>query len=206
MTTEDARRQMERFFRAQDGDDFALTPHFVRLLAAGEPVAADRLAAEADWRVDRVNERLDTDPSVERDDEGRIVGLGLTLRPTPHTFTFDGRTLFGWCATDVLIAPVLLGRPGVAESTCPATGQRIRAEVTPEAVLRVDPQDAVVSEIRPDHRGANVRTEVCNLGHFFSSREAAAGWLAQHPEGLVNSVAEDFEGHRQTFAEFGSTA
>jgi alkylmercury lyase len=33
----------------------------------------------------------------------------------------------------------MLGRPGVVESVCPATGQPVRVELTPDRVLSVDP-------------------------------------------------------------------
>jgi hypothetical protein len=38
--------------------------------------------------------------------------------------------------------------------------------------------------------------EVCALGGFFASNEAAADWLAAHPEGMVHSVEEDFRLHK----------
>lgn len=124
-----------------------------------------------------------------------MVGLGLSLRPTPHRFTFDGRTVYGWCATDTPAFPVILGRAGVIESTCPATGRPIRVGVTREGVTNVDPSGAVVSLVRPDQTG-NIR-DACNLGRFYASREAAAGWLAAHPEGWVQSVDDDFQLHRE---------
>jgi alkylmercury lyase len=46
---------------------------------------------------------------------------------------------------------VLLDKSGIVESVCPATRTRIRIEVTPDGVRPVDPPDAVVSEVRPDH-------------------------------------------------------
>lgn len=131
------------------------------------------------------------------------MGFGMTLRPTPHHFTFDGRIVFGWCASDALMFSVLLDTPGIVESTCPVSGQRIRADVTPRALLLVDPPDAVVSEVRPSERVGDVRADICAVGHFFSSREMAAGWLAQYPQGLLNSVAEDFDIHRQMMVELG---
>lgn len=86
---------------------------------------------------------------MERDERGRLVGFGLTLHPTPHAFTSDRRTLYAWCATDALQFPGSLDRAGVVESTCPATGTRIRVELTRTEVLDVDPPEAVVSKVRP---------------------------------------------------------
>jgi alkylmercury lyase len=115
----------------------------------------------------------------------RLVGFGLTLRPTPHRFTFDSRTVFAWCASDALMIPVIIGRSGIVESPCLATGQQIRVQVTPERVEKVDPPTAVVSLARPD-RIDDIRTEVYALGSFFASPDAAAEWLAAHPQGTVS--------------------
>ena len=180
-----------------------LVPELARLLAEGRPVSIEQLAAAGGWNVEQVRRSLSRQPSVEWDEQQRLVGFGLTLRPTPHKFIFDDRTVYGWCATDVLVFPVVLGKPGIAESRCPETGRLIRAELTPDAVVRVDPPEAVVSEVRPTETVADVRVAMCNLGHFFSSRDAAEAWLAQHPEGRLNSVVEDFNIHRQAMVELG---
>jgi alkylmercury lyase len=153
--------------------------------------------------VQDVDAALRRHPGVDWDEHGRLVGFGLTLRPTPHRFTFDGRTVFGFCASDALSFPVVLGRSGVVESTCPSTEQPIRVGVTPERVEWVDPSSAVVSLVRPGDRVDDVRAEICALGHFFASREAAAEWLAAHPEGMVHSVEEDYYLHREVVEELG---
>ena len=69
-----------------------LAPHAIRLLAEGEPVEIERLAAASGWPPDAVQAALDEQTSAERDDRGRLVGLALTLRPTRHRFTVDART------------------------------------------------------------------------------------------------------------------
>lgn len=181
---------------------FQAIPHMLRLLAEGRPVTLDRLATASSLPVQAIEAALRQQPGTDWDDQGRLLGFGLTLRPTPHRFTFDGRTVFGWCATDALMFPVALGTPGTVESTCPATGRLIKVEVTPERVESVDPSSAVVSLVRPD-RVDDVRTEVCALGSFFASREAAAEWLTAHPEGMVSSVEEDFRLHREIMGKIG---
>jgi alkylmercury lyase len=74
--------------------------------------------------------------------------------------------------------------------------------VTPERVEKVDPSGAVVSLVRPDSFD-DVRGEICALGLFFASREAAAEWLAAHPDGMVHTIEEDFELHREVMEKFG---
>ena len=182
---------------------FRVAPHAYRLLAEGQPVTLERLAAVSSVPVQDVEAALRQQPGTDWDDHGRLLGFGLTLRSTPHRFTFDdGRTVFAWCASDALTFPVVVGRSGTLESTCPTTARQIRVDLTPDRVEKVDPSSAVVSLVRPD-KVDNVRTEVCALGSFFASREAAAEWLAAYPEGLVHSVQEDFQLHREIMKKIG---
>jgi len=180
-----------------------LFPHAIRLLANGEPVALERLAAAAGWSVEAVEVALDDQTSAERDDQGRLVGLALTLRPTPHRFTVDGRGLFAWCASDTLMLPVVIGRPAVVESTCPHTGQPIRVEVGPDGVQRVEPPTAVVSAARPMGELADVRADICIHGHFFSSIGATTSWSEAHPGGHVVPVGEAFRLDRAVIERLG---
>ena len=190
--------QRERF------PGFELVPHIQRLLVEGEPVALEQLAEAASWQVKDVEAALLQHPGVDWDGQGRLVGFGLTLRPTPHRFTFDGRTVYGFCASDALQFPVVLGRPGVVESTCPATGRSIRVEVTPERVERVDPPSAMVSLVRPATFD-DIRSAGCDLGHFYASPEAAAAWQAAYG-GTVHSVEEEFLQTRQMMERVGWAA
>jgi alkylmercury lyase len=180
-----------------------LLPHAIRLLSDGEPVALERLAEAAGWTLEAVEAGLAAQTSAERDDQGRLVGLGLTLRPTTHRFTVGGRALFAWCASDTLMLPVVLGRPALVESTCPQTGLTIRIEVTPDGVEQVDPAGAVVSAVRPPGQLADVRADTCDHGHFFSSRAASAAWTDAHPDGFVYPVEEAFRLDRQVIKQLG---
>jgi alkylmercury lyase len=99
--------------------------------------------------------------------------------------------------------PVILGRPGIVESTCPATGQAIRLEVTPDGAERLDPPDVVVSAVRPTGALADVRASTCQLGHFFSSRAAATQWADEHPDGYIIPVEEAFRLDRAVIKQLG---
>ena len=136
---------------------------------------------------------LRAQPGTDWDDDGRVVGFGLTLRPTPHRFVVDGQVLYTWCATDTLIFPAILGRPANVESRCPVTAGRIRLEVAPDGVVSVDPPLTVVSQVHPAEVVDDIRGVVCRHGHFFSSAEAARDWAAEHTEGAVLPVADAFD-------------
>ncbi|GAB3740337.1 hypothetical protein GCM10028864_04010 [Microlunatus parietis] len=70
-------------------------------------------------------------------------------------------------------------------------------------MISVDPPTAVVSKIRPDQPVADVRAEICNLGNFFASLEAATGWQNANPNGLLASVADDYAITRQAMIKLG---
>lgn len=181
-------------------------PTLYRLLAAGQPVTVERLADETKASAHALRAELTRHPGTDWDEHGRIVGFNLTLRPTPHKFTFDGRTVYAFCADGALELPVVLGRPGVVESPCRATGRAVRVEVTPTAVVGVDPPQAVVSKVRPTVAVADVRRDICGLGHFFSSPQAAADWLTDTPQGTVDPVDDEYEVIRQAMAALGWAA
>jgi alkylmercury lyase len=187
----------------RDVEGQELLPHAIRLLSDGEPVALERLAAASGLSVEAVQSALDEQASAERDDAGRLVGFALTLRPTSHRYTVGGRTLYAWCASDALMFPVILGEPGVVESTCPQTGHPIRIELTPDGVERLDPPGAVLSAVRPTGRLADVRAATCQFGHFFGSRAAATQWAEEHPDGHIHAVDEAFRLDREVIEQLG---
>ncbi len=184
-------------------EGFEAFPHLVRLLARGEPLAISGIAEFAQRPAIEVERVLRAQRGTDWDDEGRLVGFGLTLRPTDHRYIVDGRTLYTWCATDTLLFTLILGVGAVAESTCPATGQPIRVELDPNAVTSVEPREAVISERCQRAEVANLRSEVCDEGHFYASWAAAQRWADEHPEGEVLSVTDAFERCRQACQELG---
>jgi alkylmercury lyase len=113
----------------------------LRLLSRGEPVTIAELAAAAAHPTDHVQRAIAGWNDTAYDQEGRIVGWGLTLRPTPHRFNVDGKQLYAWCALDTLFFPAVIGRAARIESLCAATGIAIR--------LTVDPTEGVAHSTRP---------------------------------------------------------
>lgn len=160
------------------------------LLARGEPVSPCDVASATGLPADEIRCALGDLADLETDEHGRIVGYGLTLRPTPHRFTVEGRQLYTWCALDTLVFPALLGQAASVESPCHATGTPIRVEVDPSAgVTSVEPPAAVVSIVTPESP-TSIRTAFCNQVHFFSSRQEAQPWLKDHPGASIHPVAE----------------
>jgi alkylmercury lyase len=168
-----------------------IIPPTLALLARGKPASLEEIAATSAKSPEEVRAALDRFPSAEWDEQGRVVGLGLTLQLTPHRLETEGRTLFAWCALDALLFPALLGRPANIESPCRGTGELVHIEVTSAGIEVVEPTAAVVS-IAAARDLANFRRISCNNAHFFSSPEAASRWLEKHPEATILSVEDAF--------------
>lgn len=169
-----------------------MLPALLRLLARGRPVSPDEIAAATGKRPEDVRNTLASMPDAETDDQGNLVGMGLTLRPTPHRFGLGERQLYAWCALDTLMYPLLLREPAIVESPCRATGQTIRIELDLEGVRAIEPAGAVVSIVVPEDC-LSIRASFCNEVHFFRSRKAATGWLSHHPGAFVLTVSEAFD-------------
>lgn len=184
-------------------EGFELVPNIVRALAHGRPVATEEIAASAHLPNADVDRLLRSQSGTEWDEDGRLVGFGLTPRPTEHRFIVGDKTLYTWCATDTLFFTVILGASTIVESTCPSTGELIRIELTPDAIVSVTPKEAVVSQRHHDELLPDIRSDICDHGHFFSSPIAAKTWAAEHPEGEVLSVADAFDHGRAACAELG---
>lgn len=185
------------------GSPLELVPAAVTLLADGEPVELARLADAAGWPVASVRAALAGLSGADWDEAGRLAGLGLTLRPTPHRFILRGHTLFTWCAMDTLLFPLILDEAAQVISTCPATRQPVSLTVSADGVSALAPAGAVVSEAGVTVSGtgaagtvADVRSQVCDNGHFFVSAAAAAEWQARNPGGSVRPVAAAFAAAR----------
>ena len=160
-------------------------------LTAGEPVDVARVADRADAPAEEVLDFLRGSPAEL--DRGRLVGFGLTLRPTPHRVELGGRTLYTWCTPDTLELPMLLGQPVRVESRCFATGEPVRVEVDPAGVRELEPDEAVLSMVLPVVCMSDFRQKLCDEQHFFSSATAAAGWHADRPKAIVVPVRSGFE-------------
>jgi alkylmercury lyase len=168
-------------------DDLPLCHALIRLLAAGQPLSHAELAQVTGLAPEHLSNRL-AQMDLDYDDAGRVIGAGLTLRPTPHRFEIGGRHLFTWCALDALMYPGLLSETVRVESLCRATGQPVTVTVTQGGMTAVDPPDAVVSIVVPEP-GQPPRLAFCGEVHFFASAYAAKGWLAERPQAQVVPVA-----------------
>lgn len=178
---------------AGTGDKARVLRVALRLLAAREPITLTQLA-EASGVAETALQQATASSDIEYDDQGRIVGWGLTSTPTPHKFTVDGKQLYTWCAPDTLIFPTVIGRRALVESRCPTTGTTIQLTVDPGTGVRdVQPATAVVSIVDPNEVDTSaVRATLCDPQHFFATADAARDWQSRYPGLTVLPVAEAY--------------
>jgi len=169
-------------------DKIGLFHHLLRLLAKGNPVSVDQVAATLHLSLSDIAAALGKLRNVEFDQGGNIVGAGITLNPTRHRFEVNGQMLFTWCAMDTLIFPMILNQTAHVTSTCPATGAMIRLTVAPLGVERLEPADAVVSLPRLSGACCDVRADFCDQVHFFNSSDSGSAWLSERPGATLLSV------------------
>jgi alkylmercury lyase len=145
----------------------------VKLSKAGKhPIAITRLAAAVGLDPGEARRLADmTGFSVK----GDLVRLDAA--PGTATGALQG------AAAGLFILSLATGERVHGVSTCPATGTRIRVDVTPEAA-QVDPPSAVIV-ITDMNLDFDQQESV-----FFASQEAAGDWVARNPGGRVYLVSE----------------
>ncbi len=166
-------------------------------LIKGNPLSTGELARQLQISTEKMNKIIETFHNIERDEKGRIVGLGgFTLQPTRHRCRMDGEEFYVWCAGDSLGFPVLLNKTMQIESVCYATEETINLTVTPHSVKHVSPGQAVVSVIVPDDLPKDIRGFYCNRVNYFKSHKLAEDWLSENKDGIILPVSEAFDHYR----------
>jgi alkylmercury lyase len=165
--------------------------HIMHLMAEiGQPLAPASLATHLQMSQENLTAHLARVPDIEFDEQGNIVGWGITLLPTHHQFRLHEHQLFTWCAFDTVLFPPLLQVEVQVQSKCSASGRSITFLATPEGIEDLTPATSVLSLILPAERCDCIRGTFCQHSLFFQSEEAATPWMALHPEAMLLSVAE----------------
>src|SRR5690348_11370345 len=95
------------------------------LVETGQPVSLMHLDTRLQMSQEKLTAYLARIPGAELDEQGHIVGWGITLLPTQHLFRLKECPLFTWCAFDTVLFPPLLQVEASVQSRCSATNQPI---------------------------------------------------------------------------------
>lgn len=176
--------------------DFRLTVRTMQTLAKGKPVSPEQLAEIWEVPLEQVRSVLAGAVAAGRaeiDSQGDLVGGILSLNPTPHRISMDGKQLYAWCAYDAIYAPGVVGKTAEISSQDPVSGDPIRIIITPDGVTEVQPEDTVVSVVggESDMRGGP-KSPRCIQMLFFGSRETADKWLQGRHDVSILTVEEVF--------------
>ena len=156
---------------------------FEMLLNSGKRFSPESLSKSKGVEMSEVSERIMTLQRaglVQLDEDGYIVGAGgLTLTPTKHEMSINGRTFWGWCAFDVLGIFGALQAPGSARSVDPSTNEHFEVNFA-----RGVPQDTDLAIYVEDPvAGHSIRDGWCSKVNFFRSRAAAEAWVDGNTSG-----------------------
>lgn len=171
-------------------------------IASGKPISVEEFAVQIGrtLKESKVLFRGMRLSGADFDDEGRLVGNALTMRPTQYLIRVDDQILYAWCALDTLFIPGLIGKTAEIRSSSPATGQLINLTVSPSGVEDVDPAEAVVSVVIPGVSNAcepgqpgGAQGAVCSSMHFFASHKEAEDYLGKETDVSILAVAEASE-------------
>jgi alkylmercury lyase len=160
-------------------------------VARGKPIEKTALAAALHLSLEKLEQRLVRLPDLEYDQQGHIVGWGITLVPTRHRFQIHGQELFTWCAFDTVFYPPRLRVEAQVQSLCPVTCRAISFVATPDGNVRNLIQDSgVLSLIIPTEQRNYGRAGFCERSLFFWDEQAASSFLKTHPEAILLSIEE----------------
>lgn len=175
-------------------DQSTFCRQLMQLLAErAQPVSLEEIATSLYVSVEEIAATVRQIPDLEFDAAGNLVGMGLSLVPTPHQFFLQDRRMFTWCAFDTLTYPVVLQQEARVESRCLVTGTPIRQLVTPFRIASLDPSSAVISLPIPKATTCCDRSSFCNHGHFFCAPQVASPFLSAHPDALLLPVADAYQ-------------
>lgn len=159
----------------------------INLIANGTPVTPAALAEATGTSIEKITDDIENARREGAEvEDGAIVGLALTLRPTEHLFRVRGNDLYTWCGFDALFIPIIVGERAEVTSTCPVTSADIQLTVEPDGtVSAASPGSVVVGivghEVTSCCAVAGPQSEICSQMPFFASRQASERWLADHP-------------------------
>jgi alkylmercury lyase len=174
----------------------------LRLLAEGEPVSAEMVAAKLGIPADIAQLVFEASRGKgEWDEEGRLIGSALTLVPTQHRFRIRDRDLYAWCAHDTILLPGLLGTVAEVESPDPLNGDQINLLIGPQGPETYSPRSAVITVLQAAGPATGPESAVCTNSMFFSTRESAEEWSRDRSGVAILRIEDAFAQVKQNLLD-----
>ncbi len=175
-----------------------LTLALYRRLGEGLPVYRTALAKWLSLSPAGVDTLLNDLPrsTIDFDAAGAITAYGgLSLIPANHKLKAGSKELYTWCVFDALFLPEILNKSAKVSTCCPATGETIEIEMTPQAIISSRPSKPVMSIIAPDSAACceNLRGAFCNHVNLFVDDRAFRDWAADRTDVAYVSLEEAHE-------------
>lgn len=171
---------------------------FASLLATGEPVSGETIAADLGTSaaaVEAAIEALGAAGWVDRDEGGRITGAaGLSLSDGPHRVQISGREFRTWCAYDALGIPAALGVDATATTFCGVCNATLTVPID-----RGEPEGRQMLWMSAG--GDDLRADFCTPTVLLCSEEHGREWgRRQADNGRLLALATAADEGRQRWA------
>ena len=182
MSSKDVKELANNWIEVFQTDQEALKDAFklMILLLDGKPLSSSQIADKLQISEDEAASILNRvrPYGAEFNEEGKFVGYGLTLNPTPHSYKVNGHIFYTWCAPDSVIFPLWFHHTALIESPDPISGKKVSLTISDKGIEKVEPSSAVVSSRFKGAVFSNVRGSVWYYGHFFESYDTASKYAS----------------------------
>ncbi len=173
------------------------------LLQTGKPAPVDHLATKMNTTTDVISSCIDKllrIGHIRLDSERLVVGaVGLSVSPTTHEISIDGKRFWAWCAFDVIGIFGALRASGFVRSLDPSSNEILRLEF-----IKGVPQDKSLTVLMADLPGDSfVCDDWCSKVNFFISVQSAQAWSqANGMNGSVISVGNLVPVAKEVWSKF----
>jgi len=167
-----------------------------QLLAEGSSVSIDQIAKKINQSPQETEQLLATWTGVSINEQQLIDGFwGVSTKETSHQFSINQKTLYTWCAWDLLFMPVIYQQTISAKTQCPISGQMIELVISPDRIDTVTPETTMITFIKPalDKIKEDVTGSFCQYVFFVDSEETGRQWQQQHSDGFLLSMEQGFD-------------
>lgn len=159
----------------------------------GKPASIDALALQSGISADLTRRYIrgmaDRGILVMDEDETVVGCHGLSVIPTKHHLSINGKNLFTWCAIDAVGIAAALELEAKIVSKCFQCNEAIEIDMANGEILNCSQKDARIWVVEADLNRPIVGC-TCPQINFFCSEEHFNKWYKNQNKGKLLSLAE----------------